>query len=508
VARRLHRPTRGAWTAAAIVLAVAGCGGNGRNAQDPSATGDPGPDGGGARAGTVTIAAAQGVGRLDPYKLLFQYEAVMRPVLWSALTRYTADGGEAVQPDLAASWKASADLTSYTFRLRPGLKFSDGKSIRAKEVVASLRRALDPKIKLVDVQTLPPIEKVTATGERTVRIDLQRASRVLPLGLTKIAIEDVSSLATINRDPVVSGPFKVARFVPDQSLELVPNPNYYGARPSVGRIVIQKAQDNTAAVTALRAGDIQVLWSVPWTDVRALEGSPDVAITTGSRPIQNVIIMMDNTSGVFKDVRARQAMAYALDRPAVLKAVYGGHGLVPISNQPVPAWSELVNKDLSPYRFDLQKAKRLFAEAGVKPGTTFTFWTTAGQYTEWATIKSNEISQWVAKFGPAGKTWPNTLVPNVYGGYPVPINLDLWNGICECNFHNKAYTTATGDADSTADDAKRLALYGDAQRLLHDEVPVVNVVTTSVPIAARASVRGLWIDPTGLARFESVRAAG
>ncbi len=508
---------------AALAIGVAGCGADKSAQNSPVSAGTPAQ--GGSSNGVVTIAAAQGVGRLDPYKLLFQYEAVMRPVLWAALTKYTAAGGEKVQPDLAASWTSSSDLRSYTFRLRPGLKFSNGSPITAARVVASLHRALDPKIKLVDVQTLPPIKRVAAVGSQAVRIDLKRPSRVLPIGLTKIPIEDVSALATINRNPVVSGPFKVARFVPDQTLELVPNENYYGPKPSLARIAIEKAQDNTSAVTALRADDIQVLWSVPWTDVRALQGNPDIAIATGNRPIQNVIVMMDNTSGVFKDVRARQAMAYSVNRPAVLKAVYGGHGLVPITNQPVPSWSALMDKSLAPYRFNLAKAKQLFTEAGVKPGTTFTFWTTAGQYTEWATvgeilqddlkkigiglkIKSNEISQWVAKFGPAGKTWPNTLVPNVYGGYPVPINLDLWNGICECNFHNKAYTAATGAADSTTDDAKRVGLYGEAQRVLHDEVPVVNVVTTSVPVAVRKSVQGLWIDPTGLARFESMRVAG
>jgi peptide/nickel transport system substrate-binding protein len=512
----------------ALTAAATGCSSDSKNGSNGGAGGGA-PSGGGAEApadpgtlrsgGEATIAAAQGIGQLDPYKILYSFESVAHTMMWSALTTYTIDGGNDVQPDLAESWKPSDDFRTFTFTLRPGLKLSDGKPLTSKEVKASLERAFDPKTVFLWAILMPDLEKIEAPDPRTVRITLSQPMRNMPEAMTKIPIEDVSTLKQINRDPVVTGPFKVASFTPDQDLSLVPNENYYGEKPHLDRITLTKAQDNTAAVTSLRGGEIQAVWSIPWTDVRELDGSPDITITTGEKPVQNVMLRSDNTAGVFKNVEARRALAHAIDRKSVLEAIYAGRGIVPGTNDPMPAWSDLAVDGLPPYEFDLDKAKQLFAEAGVGPNTPLTFWAPAGQYTEWTSIgevlqndlkkigitleiETNEISQFAERFAPAGKRFPNLIVPNIYGGLPTQLLLDWWvPGICECNFDDPAYNEALADAQAAPDDAAYKEALGRAQKVFNEQAPVTVVVQTSVPVGHQSALKNVWIDPTGDARF-------
>jgi peptide/nickel transport system substrate-binding protein len=368
---------------------------------------------------------------------------------------------------------------------------------------------------------LPKVDAIQAPDADTVRITLKAPERSLPAAMTRIPIEDVTTLKQIDHDPVVTGQYKVASFTPDQNLVLERNPDYHGPPAKLDRVTVTKAQDNTAAFTSLRAGDIQVLWSIPWTDVRQLTGGDDgkIVVNTGDKPLQNVILMTDNKHGIFTNVKARQAGAYALDRAAVLKAIYADRGVVPRGTDPVPPWSALAKKDLPSYDFDLNKAKALFKEAGFGPNTPLTYLTPTGQYTEWTSIgevlqndlkkigipmkiETVEINQYAARIAPAGKKWPNVIAPNIYGGLPVSLIPAWWApGVCECNFDNAAYNKALTDAEAAPDDTAFRAAVDQSQEVFNAQVPSVLVVHTALPVATVSSLKNVWIDPTGNARF-------
>ncbi|MGV1047924.1 MAG: ABC transporter substrate-binding protein [Solirubrobacterales bacterium] len=470
--------------------------------------------------GEATVAAAQGIGQLDPYKILYSFESVAHTMMYSALTRYTIDGGEEVQPDLAESWKASNGFRSYTFKIRPGMKMSNGKPLESKVIKASLERAFDPETVFLWVIFLPELKSIEAPDPGTLKMTFAEPARTLPEAMTKIPVEDVATLDQIDRDPVVTGPYKVAHFVPDQELVLEPNDQYYGEAPKLEKVTIAKAQDNTAAFTSLGAGEIQALWSIPWTDVRQVDsGGSEVEVLTGSEPVQNVILMTDYKHGVFTNVKARQALAYAVDRESVLKAIYAERGIVPETNDPVPAWSPFAKQGLPKYEFNLEKAKKLFEEAGIGPDTQLTFWAPSGQYTEWTSIgevlqsdlksigismkiETNEISQFAARFAPAGKSWPNLIIPNIYGGLPVSLIPDWWApGVCECNFDNAQYNAALSEMQAAPTDAGFQTAIGKAQQIFNEEVPSTVVVQTSVPVGHVSDLKDIWIDPTGDTHF-------
>jgi peptide/nickel transport system substrate-binding protein len=518
---------------AALVVVFAGCGGSsgkaGSTANGGSAsTGESGStqeivDPSGLKVGgSATVAAAQGIGQLDPYKILYSFESVAHRLLYSSLTQYTLKGENAVQPDLAESWTSSKDLRTWTFKLRAGMKMSNGQPLDASVVAASLKRAFDPKTVFLWTVFLPKAKSIEAVDATTVRIALAGPAGSFPEAMTKVPIEDVATLKQIDRDPVATGAYKVASFVPDQNLVLVPNEHYYGTRPKLDRLTITKAQDNTAAYASLQAGEIQSLWSIPWTAVRQIDGgdSTNVVVTTGKAPVQNIMLMTDNKHGVFANVKARQALAYATDRAAILKAVYAGRGIVAKNNDPIPAWSKLFKRDLPAYDFDLAKAKQMFAQAGVGPGTKLTFWGPAGQYQEWSAmgevlqsdlkkigislnIETNELSQFAARFAPAGKSWPNLIVPNAYGGLPEPLIPDWYApGVCECNFDNVAYNKALADAQAAPDKTAFSEAIGRTQEVFNAQSPVTVVLQTAVPVATVSKLKNVWIDPTGDARYD------
>jgi peptide/nickel transport system substrate-binding protein len=465
-----------------------------------------------AHSGTVTLEAAQGVSVLDPYKKLFQYSTALYPLLWNTLTAYTVNKGAVPQPQLAKSWKSSSGGKVYTFTLRPGLRFSDGSAINAAAVAASLQRAFDPKTAFFYASFFPKVTSVTAKGTATVVIKLATASNVLPTLLTLVPIEQVAAISQINTKPVVSGPFMVQEFTPNVSLTLVPNPKYWGTKPKVSAIKVVNAQDSTSAVAALQSGGADVLWGIPWNNVKTFKNSSSIKIVLGQQS-QPTLLDTDNTSPPFNNVKARQALAYALDRATMAKTIYAGQVTAANTNQPVVPGTPYFNPKLPSYAYNLTKAKALFAAAGVKSGSTLTYWTIGGAYPDFTsigvvlqaslkkiginlTIKTPEVTTWAAKFAPSGKKYPGLIVPNFYGAYAQPLSLNWWlPGVCECNYNSTAFKNALNGAYAATSKAKQLRLLRSAQAILAKDSPSPIVMVSSLPMAVRSNIGGVWESP-------------
>lgn len=465
-----------------------------------------------AATGTLTFEAAQGIEVLDPYKKLFQYSESLYPLLWNGLTAFSATTGATPQPALARSWKASKGNRVYTFKLRPGMQFSDGSPIDAAAVTASLRRAFSPATAFFFASFFPKVKSVTAPNSSTVVITLGTASNVLPTLLTQVPIIKTAALAQINTKPVVSGPFQVDQFTPNVSLTLVPNPKYWGVKPKLAQIKIVNAQDSTSAVSALQSGTADVMWGVPWNSVGALKNNPNIKLVFG-QPSQPTLLDVDNTTPPFNNVKARQALSYALDRATIAKTVYFGQVTPAITNQPVAPGTSYYNKGLPQYKYNLAKAKQLFAAAGVHSGSTLTYWSVGGTYPDFTSIgvvlqaslkkiginlqiKTPEVTTWAARFAPAGKKWPGLIVPNFYGAYPQPMSLNWWlPGVCECNYHSASFQNALNGAYAATSKSKQLRLLRLAQKILANDSPAPIVMVSSTPDAVRSNVGGVWESP-------------
>ncbi|MFD2775301.1 ABC transporter substrate-binding protein, partial [Leucobacter albus] len=356
---------------------------------------------------------------------------------------------------------------------------------------------------------------------------LDQPTATFPAGIVWVKVMDMDELDQIDKNPIGTGPYTVKAFTPDNSVTLVRNDAYFGEAPALEEIVIEKAAESTAAVTGLRSGDIDVLWSVPQGDVAQFEGDSAISLVRPDNPSQWPSWEMDTTSAPFNDVRARQALAYSIDREAVLAAAYADQGKLAPTNNALGENNAWFGGELEDYSYDLDKAKALFAEAGVTEGSTLTWWGVAGQYPEWNTsaeilqaslkeigitlkIENNDIGTWVEKFYPAGKSYPATIVPNFQSTPPEPaysLNFYL-EGRCECNWVNPDFQAAFDAAVGEPDEAARKAKWGEVQTIINREVPLIVPIQATVVTATASALDGVWVEGGGQLHLENASFKG
>jgi peptide/nickel transport system substrate-binding protein len=206
---------------------------------------------------------------------------------------------------------------------------------------------------------------------------------------------------------------------------------------------------------------------------------------------------------------------------------FQGQATPSLANDLLSTVSPGYDKSLKPNTFSLTKAKQLFTQAGVKPGTTFTFWALAGRRDEWITmaqilqqdlqkiglnlsIERNDISTWLAKFNPAGKKFPNTIVGDFWSLPADPLSAfgQATSGSCNCNWNNAQYDALLKKAQATVDPAKRQAIFDQMQVLFAKELPEMTIAHQTNVIYAQKTVSGMWEDPAGTSRLEGVQKAG
>lgn len=513
--------------AAVCALAVAGCGGESSGGSD----GSTGASTGGSapaqvsRGGTLTVAHTDGIPQLNPVIRTFGWEEVLFPLLWNGLSK--ADESGKVVPDLAESWKASDDQRTWTFELKTDVRYSDGSPLTSADVVKAFEYYLDPRTTTQEATKLATIASVRADGPARVVIKLRSPNALFPEAIVWVKIIDFENLGQIDKRPIVTGPYMVKDFVPDDHVTLVPNPEFSGEAPPLDEMRIVKATDTTSALSALRAGDIDVIWATNPTDVASIESDPDLKTVSPEVPSKYVDWEFDTTAPPFDDTKARQAVAYAIDRDAVMESAYYGLGDVSPTNNPLSTNNPYFGGELTDYSYDLDKARALFAEAGIKAGDTITWWGTAGTNAEWTTaaeivqsslkeigitlkIENRELSTWADKFYPAGKRFPNFLVPNLASFSPSPADAFGFyrKGRCECNWDSPEFERAYDAALAEPDEAKAKEKWATVQEIVNREVPLIIPLQVKVVASTRSNVEGVWLEGGGQLHLEQAGLAG
>jgi len=468
----------------------------------------------------ITVASVQAFPQLNPAIRTFAYEETLFPLLWTSLTQTMEDG--TTGPQLATEWSSNADATEWTFKLDPSATFSDGSPITAEEVKATFDYYIDPDTVTQERNKLAAIKAVAAPDPGTVVFTMSAPNALLPEAITWVKIMKMSALDAINTAPVTSGPFTVKAFSPDTSLEIARNDSYWGPKAQVAGMKFVKAADPTAAVTSLRNGDINLLWGTPLADAPSLEGVEGLQLIRPRVPSQAVTWEMDATSPPFDNVKARQALAYAIDRDAILQAAYYGQGVVSTTNTILADNNPAHASGMQVYSYDLEKAKALFAEAGITEGTKLTWWGLGGAQPEWQAsaeilqaslkeigidleIKNSEVAVWVDKFYPAGKSFPNMVVPNYQSVPPEPafsMNF-LLTGRCECNWDNKEFDGLYEKAVGTVDPVARNEVWAQAQKLENEQVPLITPLQVAQVAGASSTISGVWMEGGGQVHLEN-----
>jgi len=352
-------------------LAVSACTGAGQ----PAASGAPSAQGQPVAGGTVTIPIGADP-TLNPWSPnAFVESLFINRVIFEGLTKPGKDLAPA--PDLATSWTIAPDGLSWTFKLRDGVKWSDGKPFSADDVAFTFNDiVLKKELGAQNAASYAAVKSVTVVDPTTVRFDLSRKFAALASFLAynsgivpkHVLSADPLKTTSFNKaTPVSTGPFRVEKYTSGQSVSLVRNDSYFGPKPYLDKVVFTVVPDPNTQIAQALSGDLTIMILDNKAAVDRVKNAS--GLTVVSRPlVQYYWLALNQTDSRFTDVRVRQAFVHAIDRKAIIKSVELGYGQV--ANSPItPALKAYFDPSLSEkYPYDPPKAKELLASAGWTPG--------------------------------------------------------------------------------------------------------------------------------------------
>jgi len=292
-----------------------------------------------------------------------------------------------IGPMLADSWAVSNDGKTYTFRLRQGVKFHNGATMTADDVIWSLKRWLDPAtqwrcLSEFSATGIARIEKIEAPDPQTVAITLDQPSALF---LPTVARPDCGQTAIIHRDsvgadgkwiaPIGTGPFKLAEWKRGQYVDVLrfdgyvsrsePRNGYTGAKDAkVDRVRFNVIPDSSAAKAGLLSGSLDVIMSLSIPDLEELKSRPEVQLSI-TPALGLTGILFQTKDPLLKDVRIRRAIALSIDTAQIVDAVMMGTARPNNSALPLgsPFYSEAQSHG---YAQNIAEAKKLLLEAGYR----------------------------------------------------------------------------------------------------------------------------------------------
>lgn len=469
------------------------------------------------RGGILRISVNQAANVLNPLRARVNPEYLVAELLYSSLTRLNHD--LQAEPDLADTWTPNADLTQWVFHLRPNLIFHDGTPCTAKDVEASLNFVLDPKNASPARNNIGPIQHVQAQGENQVVITTRGPYADLPIMLAftdarivPAAIIAAGKVDELSHRAIGTGPFKLVSFDPNRLVAVERNPHYYDpTRPYLDRVEVVVYPDAIAESSALISGDLDMISMASSTEFPRLQSAAGIdALRVPSGQFLNV--NMGCNQAPFDDMRVRQALAYCVDRKAMVDFVANGFG-APGNDNPV-SQAYPFYKALPLKAQDIQKAKDLLNQAGHPGGLDLTLIASDKPSTR---TQLGIALQSMAK--PAGfrikvQTMPQaTYLDQVWkkgkfyvGFYNMQATVDAvfsllytsdatWN---ETHWNNAAFDTLVRKARGVTDKTQRADYYARAQALMSEQVPSVIPVFYDLLGAKHAYVQGYQLNPRGV----------
>lgn len=321
----------------------------------------------------LTIGVDQEAIGLDPH-IVTSFSSHRRvDLLYNKLVRH--DENLKIVPDLAESWDIP-DNTTYIFNLRKGVKFHDGSEMTAQDVEFSLNRILDPKTAAPGRSYISTIKSIEVLGPYKVKVTLSAPLASFLEGLTsnncaivsKAAVEKNGNLQKVEDG---TGPFMLKEWVPDNSMTLVKNPNYFEKDlPYLDKVIFRVIPEQASLLAGIKAGTLDMAQINDASTI--LLAKKDSSVVVMQKPGINVRTFGFNcTRKPFDDVRVRDALSLAIDRNEIVAVAEFGMAQ---PTGPIPAgatqWALPLSK-LPYYTPDYAKAKALLAQAGYPNGFSF-----------------------------------------------------------------------------------------------------------------------------------------
>ncbi len=291
---------------------------------------------------------------------------------------------------LTSAWEPVADPPGWRFKLRPGIKFTNGEPFNAQSVKYTVESILsdankswvhpDPRTRLqriTDVKVEDDLTVVLVTKDFFRALPNQTFERcMLP---PKLGAEKGKEYGV---NPIGTGHYKFVEYQSKSRLVLEKNPDYHGNWGGPAKndsLVFRVLPENATRVAALEAGEVHIIDNLPPDVVARVKSNPNLDVMASPTIRINGMNFHCNRPP-FNNLKARLAVAHAIDRDALVKKIMGG--MTQLANEPFPPGNPGVNGEtFAPYEFDPAKAKRYFAEAGLTNGTKIKLGGPVGRYT-------------------------------------------------------------------------------------------------------------------------------
>ncbi len=449
-------------------------------------------------------------------------------------TLVVLDGPSAtkVKGELAEKWTVGDNGKSYTFYLKKGVKFLDGTELTAKDVKYSIERTI--KIgKGPGSQLKTVVKNIEVLGKYKVKITLKHP---VPWFLTLIAQTGSAVLNSklvkshsTTKDPWAqnwlhdkvagSGPYTLESWRHEQQVVLKRNPNYFMGwkKPYFEKVIIRTIKEPSERRLLLEKGDVDIAYRISEDDILKVKKEKGIKVLT--QPSLTIFyIGLNTTKGPLKDVRVRQALAYAFDYNAFIK--YAMKGLVRRLKGPEPSAIWKYDSSYPVYYRDLKKAKKLLAEAGYpNGGFTLNFIVETGGYIHKQAalvlqqsvkklgIKINiQFLSWTTIWAKMGnkKEAPQIFDTHWYADYADPEDFVQYEyhssmfgnkGFNESYYKNPTVDKLLDEARYMTDKKKRKELYAKAIKIIMRDCPAIWLAERLQIVATRDWIKGYVLNP-------------
>lgn len=496
--------TRSLFAPSALVLLALTLAACGQPTTAPSASGDT-SSGAGATAGiTETAATSESAAPTDAgtLRVALDVPAQLDPAFASsdaeiavlnAIYDYLVDidAENQIQPRLAKEWSTSEDGLTWTFKLNEGVTFHDGQPLSAADVVWTFSRLRDPAAELPTADLYANIAAVEPVDDSTVVFTLTEPN---PFFLYDLSDNHALILKADTPDPKTvfngTGPFKVEDYQPENRMSLNANPDYFiEGQPGVDKLELIFFQEQSAAVDALRGGQVDLVTRMPTSLYQTLEAEPEIeTVAVPTNGFDLVRLRSDRPPG--NDPVVIKALRLATDRQAILQTVTQGLGAIGRDSPIGPIYQDYYSEDTPLPELNVEAARKLLTDAGYTSGIKLDLHVPdSGDRPDLAVLLKEQwqkigvdvnviVEPESVYYGEQNGWLDVDLGITGWGSRPVPqFYLDVMLK-CEAKWNESHYCDPELDrlaevAGSTADEAERIKAYQQIQRILIERGPVI-----------------------------------